>query len=284
VCWVAKSGNPTYDYTIMILVNGTPQTHIEISDRGLQYGDGLFETITVDNGKAVFLQQHIDRLTAACQRLHIPAPDLDTLHAEINQLCQHVEQAVLKIIITRGSGGRGYRQPDNIQPTRILSLHPFPTYPDSYYQQGITARFCDTRLGLNPTLAGMKHLNRLEQVLARAEWNDDSVQEGIMLDINNQVIEGTMSNLFYCKNNQLYTATLTQSGIAGIIRALIMGHESVIEHSYNQAELLEADELFVCNSVIGLWPIKQLAHRSFIVGSKTNYLQNWLTQQVLHDG
>ncbi|MEY3788203.1 MAG: hypothetical protein RLZ75_2410, partial [Pseudomonadota bacterium] len=181
----------------MILVNGTPQTHIEISDRGFQYGDGLFETITVHNSKAVFLQQHINRLTAACQRLHIPTPDLDTLHTEIKHLCQHTEHSVLKIIITRGSGGRGYRQPDNIQPTRILSLHPFPTYPDSYYQQGITARFCDTRLGLNPTLAGMKHLNRLEQVLARAEWQDDSVQEGIMLDINDCVIEGTMSNLFY---------------------------------------------------------------------------------------
>jgi 4-amino-4-deoxychorismate lyase len=149
----------------MILLNGIPQTHIEISDRGLQYGDGLFETISVYNGKAIFLAQHIDRLTASCQRLLIPAPDLDTLHAEIKQLCQGVEQAVLKIIITRGSGGRGYRQPDTIQASRILSLHPFPNYPDSYQQQGITARFCDTRLGLNPTLAGMKHLNRLEQVL-----------------------------------------------------------------------------------------------------------------------
>lgn len=268
----------------MILVNGTPQTHIEISDRGFQYGDGLFETITVHNGKAVFLQQHIDRLTAACQRLHIPAPDLDILHAEIKQLCQHVEQSVLKIIITRGSGGRGYRQPDNIQSTRVLSLHPFPNYPDSYQSQGITARFCDTRLGVNPTLAGMKHLNRLEQVLARAEWNDDRIQEGIMLDINDCVIEGTMSNLFYSKNNQLYTATLTQSGIAGIIRAMIISHESVIEHSYKQADLLAADELFLCNSVIGIWPIKQLADYTFTVGSKTKHLQHWLNQQALNDG
>lgn len=267
----------------MILVNGTPQTHIEISDRGFQYGDGLFETITVHNGKAVFLQQHIDRLTASCQRLHIPAPDLDTLHAEIQQLCQHVEQAVLKIIITRGSGGRGYRQPDTIETTRVLSLHPFPNYPDSYQSQGITARFCDTRLGLNPTLAGMKHLNRLEQVLARTEWNDDSVQEGIMLDINDCVIEGTMSNLFYSKNNQLYTATLTQSGIAGIIRAMIISQEPVIEHSYNQAELLAADELFVCNSVIGIWPIKQLAKHTFAIGTKTKHLQHWLTQRAAHD-
>ncbi len=267
----------------MILVNGTPQTHIEISDRGFQYGDGLFETLTVNNGKPVFLTQHLNRLTNACQRLYIPAPDLELLYAEVNQLCQNVKHAVLKIIITRGSGGRGYRQPNDIQPTRVLSLHPFPDYPDSYQQQGITARFCTTRLGLNPTLAGMKHLNRLEQVLARAEWNDDTIQEGIMLDIHHQVIEGTMSNVFYSKNNQLYTADLTQSGVAGIIRALIMSHESVIEHSYNQADLLAADELFVCNSIIGIWPIKQLANHAFKVGSKTKHLQNWLTQ-ASHDG
>jgi 4-amino-4-deoxychorismate lyase len=262
----------------MMLVNGTPQTHIEVSDRGLQYGDGLFETIAVHNGIAVFLQQHIDRLTASCQRLHIPSPDPDILRAEVKQLCQHTKQAVLKMMVTRGSGGRGYRQPDDIHATRILSLHPFPTYPDNYAAQGITARFCTTRLGLNPTLAGMKHLNRLEQVLARAEWQGDSVQEGIMLDINNRVIEGTMSNLFYYQNNQLYTADLTQSGVAGIIRAMIINHEAVIEHHFTQEELLDADEVFVCNSVIGLWPIKQLANRCFAVGNETKHLQSWLNQ------
>jgi 4-amino-4-deoxychorismate lyase len=267
----------------MMLVNGEYQTHIEVADRGFQYGDGLFETITVHNGKAVFLQQHLARLTAACQRLRIPVPSPDTLRAEIDQLCQNTEQAVLKIIITRGSGGRGYRQPDDISPTRVLSLHPFPNYPDNYAREGITARFCSTRLGLNPTLAGMKHLNRLEQVLARAEWQDDTIQEGIMLDINDCVIEGTMSNLFYSKNQQLYTAALTQSGIAGIIRAMIISHEFVIEHNFNQAELLAADELFVCNSVIGIWPIKQLASHTFTIGNKTKYLQHWLTQRAIHD-
>lgn len=267
----------------MILVNGTSQSHIEISDRGLQYGDGLFETITVQNGKAIFLKEHLDRLTDGCQRLFIPIPDHELLKAEIQQLTQHSQQAVLKIIITRGSGGRGYRQPDTIQATRILSLHPYPNYPDTYTQQGITALFCSTRLGLNPLLAGMKHLNRLEQVLARAEWSDDNIQEGILLDINNNVVEGTMSNLFYSKNNQLYTADLTQSGVTGIIRSMIMNHEPVIEHCFNQAELLSADEIFVCNSVIGLWPVKQLAGQTFSVGSKTKHLQNWLAQQVQLD-
>jgi 4-amino-4-deoxychorismate lyase len=271
----------------MILINGEYQTHIEVIDRGFQYGDGLFETIAVHNGLAVFLTQHLDRLTAGCHRLHIPAPDTDLLRAEVKQLCQDedVEHAVLKIIITRGSGGRGYRQPDDIQTTRVLGLHSYPDYPEEYAQQGITARFCSTHLGLSPVLAGIKHLNRLEQVLARAEWNDiNSVQEGIMLNVNEHVIEGTMSNLFYSKNDQLYTADLTQSGVAGIIRAMIMSHEPVVEHDFDQDELLTADELFVCNSVIGIWPIKQLSHHCFAVGSKTRELQNWLTQQEQADG
>lgn len=261
-----------------MLVNGIAQTQINISDRGFQYGDGLFETIAIFNGKPCFLNRHFDRLTASCQRLKIPVPDLNLLRAEIQQLCQHSEQAVLKIIVTRGSGGRGYRQPDPIQATRVLSLHPFPDYPDDYAHNGITTRFCQTRLSLNPTLAGLKHLNRLEQVLARSEWTDE-VMEGIMLDIENRVIEGTMSNLFYVKNQQLYTAKLTQAGVAGIIRSLIMEQHSVIEHEYSQAELLAADELFICNAVIGIFPIKQLAEHRFSIGKQTRDLQHWLHTQ-----
>lgn len=258
----------------MILVNGSVQEQINITDRGFQYGDGLFETIAVFNGKACFLNRHFERLTQGCLRLKIPVPDLTRLQAEIQQLCQERDLAVLKIIITRGSGGRGYRQPELIQATRVLSVHPFP----SYSSDGITARFCQTRLSLNPTLAGLKHLNRLEQVLARSEWTDE-VTEGIMLDINDRVIEGTMSNLFYVKHEQLYTAKLTQSGVAGIIRGLIMEQHSVIEHDYTTAELLSADELFICNAVLGIMPIKQLEQQRFNIGNYSRDLQFWLQQQ-----
>lgn len=182
-----------------MLVNGEQHDTIAIMDRGFQYGDGLFETIEVRANQPIFLEQHLKRLNADSKRLYLPQIDVDLLHSEIHQLCQNVGNAVLKIIITRGSGGRGYRQPDVIQPTRILSLYPFPDYPKSYYFDGIVARICKTRLGLNPDLAGIKHLNRLEQVMARAEWNDAAIQEGIMLDFNGRVIEGTMTNLFYVK-------------------------------------------------------------------------------------
>jgi len=274
----------------MILINGESKEHIEISDRGFQYGDGLFETIEVRDGLAVFLERHLERLNSGCQRLGIPFPGMDLLSLETNELSRRStpSRAVLKIIITRGSGGRGYRQPDVIQPTRVLSLHPYPDYPDVYPEQGIVARFCTTRLGLNPALAGIKHLNRLEQVVARSEWNDASIQEGLMLDVNNHVIEGTMTNLFYIKNSDLYTAPLTQSGVAGIIRRIIMtlaaDHGlSVIEHEFTKDELLSADELFVCNSIIGIWPIRQIEAAHFSVGPITQSIQSWLNRFTIDD-
>ncbi|MCX7096895.1 MAG: aminodeoxychorismate lyase [Methylococcales bacterium] len=265
----------------MMLINGECKEHIEVSDRGFQYGDGLFETIAVINGQAIFFDRHLVRLKAGCQRLYIPFPGEGLLRFEAQKLLQNSNLAVLKLIITRGSGGRGYRQPEVIQPTRIVSLHPYPNYPDSYKEQGINARFCATRLGLNPALAGIKHLNRLEQVLARAEWTDPDIQEGIMLDTDGHVIEGTMSNLFYVKNNRLFTPALVQSGVAGIIRSMILAMSAgqgqpVTEHKVTQEVLLLADEVFVCNSIVGVWPVKSIASTSFPVGLITKQIQTQL--------
>jgi 4-amino-4-deoxychorismate lyase len=267
----------------MILVNGECREHIEISDRGFQYGDGLFETIAVMNGQPVFLGLHLDRLKSGCHRLYIPFPGTELLTLEAKKLSQYSSNAVLKMILTRGSGGRGYRQPEVIHTSRVLSLHPFPDYPDKYKEQGINARFCDTRLGLNPALAGIKHLNRLEQVLARAEWTDPDIQEGIMLDLNEHVIEGTMTNLFYVKKDALYTSSLSLAGVAGIMRGIIMAmsHDhgiSVIERPFTKDELLSADEVFVCNSIAGIWPVKQIAMTCFPVGVRTRQIQTWLAQ------
>ncbi len=259
-----------------MLVNGESQDTIAIMDRGLQYGDGLFETIEIQSSKPLFIEQHLARLVLGCLRLLIPPPDLALLRDEIAQLSANAGSAVLKIIITRGEGGRGYRQPDLIKSTRILSLHPFPNYPENYYSEGISARFCETRLGLNPLLAGVKHLNRLEQVLARAEWGNDEFQEGLMLNIEQYVIEGTMTNLFYAKQGVLYTAPIIHCGIAGVIRAWIMTQYLVIEDYFSMETLLQADEIFVCNSIIGIWGIRELANRHYAIGNMTKTLQHAL--------
>jgi len=267
------SGAPlAYQAKKMIFINGESKEYIEVADRGFQYGDGLFETIEIRGGQAVVLERHLERLNSGCQRLNIPFPGAELLSREARMLCRQWDstRAVLKIIVTRGSGGRGYRQPDVIQPTRVLS-------------QGIVVRFCTTRLGLNSTLAGIKHLNRLEQVMARSEWDDPAIQEGLMLDANDHVIEGTMTNLFYIKNNSLYTAALTQSGVAGIVRGIVMMLSaryglSVIEHEFTKDELLSADEAFVCNSIIGIWPIRQIEAAHFPVGPITQSIQSWLNR------
>lgn len=272
----------------MMLVNGTQQKNLPVSDRGFQYGDGLFETIEVLNGQLVFFEAHLQRLNLGCKTLLLPEPDSLLLKKEALQLSHDCQHGVLKIMITRGSGGRGYRQPESINPTRVLSLHPFPEYPDSFQQQGIKAIFCQQRLGLNPTLAGLKHLNRLEQVLARAEWDTAEIQEGLMLDINEHVIEGTMSNVFFVKNQTLYTPSLAQSGIAGIIRAFIIKTAATLgvqceQGSFTKSQLLDAEEIFVTNSVIGIWAIKELEQKTFAKGSITQTLQTALTNYKQQD-
>jgi len=274
----------------MMLINGESQSHIPISDRGFQYGDGLFETIEVFNGRLLFIEQHLKRLTVSCEKLRIPPPNPQQLLDEAQSLIQNSDNAVLKIIITRGSGGRGYKMPDVIQPTRVLSLHPFPEYPLTF-QQGVRVIFCQQRLGLNPILAGLKHLNRLEQILARAEWHTADIQEGLLLDLNGFCIEGTMSNVFFVKNTILYTPTLHQAGVAGIMRDFVLQTAAALEIKVVQGQFLPeqfyaADELFLSNSVIGIWPIKQLEQTFFSHGKLTQHLQQQLAQfkqQVIAD-
>ncbi|WKJ91765.1 aminodeoxychorismate lyase [Methylomonas montana] len=265
----------------MFLLNGEHRHCVDVSDRGFQYGDGLFETIEVLQGKPLFLDRHLKRLAEGCRRLLIPMPDSALLEQEARQLAESAERAVLKLIVTRGSGGRGYRQPEQIIPTRLFSLHPYPDYPLHFQTDGITVRFCRQRLSINPNLAGIKHMNRLEQILARAEWQDETIQEGLMLDSQDHVVEGTMSNLFIAKAGNLYTAPMTQCGVAGIVRGLLMEFARQIslplfEQAIDQTAVLQADELFVSNAVIGVWPVKRLEAQTFSVGPLTRRLQDML--------
>lgn len=261
----------------MFLLNGEHRQVVDVTDRGFQYGDGLFETMAVAGGKPLFLARHIERLARGCSRLAIPMPDRETLVLEARQLASSADAAVLKLIVTRGSGGRGYRQPEAIQPTRLFSLHPFPSYPPQFQTDGIAARFCRQRLAINPALAGIKHLNRLEQVLARAEWQEE-VQEGLMLDYQGHVVEGTMSNLFFCKDGVLFSPPLGQCGIAGIVREIVIEFAVRLGIEYQEkpifeSGLLEADEIFVTNSVIGIWPVRRLEQQCFKVGRITRRMQ-----------
>ena len=269
----------------MALVNGVETRCIDLADRGFQYGDGVFTTLAVSRGFPLFLNDHLDRLQRDCARLAIPFPGCAILAEEARLLVETHPESVLKIILTRGIDGRGYRCPDHPQPTRVLSVHPKPDHPENPSSTGIRARLCRTRLGINPALAGIKHMNRLEQVLARSEWGEDDIREGLMLDHEGYVVEGVMSNLFLIKDGRLRTPLIDRCGVAGIMRSVVIRSALVAglavgEARIEVAELYEADELFLTNSVIRLWPVRQLEGVDFAIGPVTGMIQQVLAAVI----
>jgi len=261
------------------LVDGREIAQLPADDRGLLYGDGLFETCVLRDGQVELWSRHLQRLQAGCQRLAIPMPDREQLDAELRQLCAghgHGD-ALIKLIVTRGSGGRGYRPPSPARPRRIWQLFRLPDYPPAHAQQGVRLHRCRTRLADNPLLAGIKHLNRLEQVLARNEWQDPSVPEGLLQDSAGNVIEGTMSNLFLVSAGRLLTPDLSRCGVAGVMRAELLARaaDAGIEvqiADISRQQLDHADELFVTNSVIGVWPVRAVGQQRYQVGELTREL------------
>lgn len=256
------------------LINGRPGHAIDLHDRGLQYGDGLFSTLAVKAGRPQLWERHVERLREGGRRLRLAPVDASVLCAEADMLCAETARGVLKILLTRGPGPRGYRGEPDAPGTRILSLAPAPEYPVRHYRDGVTVRLCSTRLGSNPALAGIKHLNRLEQVLARAEWDDAEIAEGLMRDGQGRIVEGTMSNLFLVRDGALLTPRLDECGVAGVMRAAIIEWAradglSVTECHLDDADLRRADEVFLCNSLIGVWPVRRVKGSAWRPGPLT---------------
>ncbi|QKE62896.1 aminodeoxychorismate lyase [Aquipseudomonas campi] len=258
-------------------VDGQPATQLSILDRGLAYGDGLFETIAVQRGQPRLLARHLARLQQGAQRLSL-ALDLQVVQAELLAFCAELGEGVAKLIVTRGEGLRGYAPPQPTRPCRVLLGNPAPVYPPVHAEQGVCLFPCVTRLAEQPLLAGLKHLNRLEQVLARAEWQDPAYAEGLMCDSSGRVIEGVYSNLFLCRDGQLLTADLSRCGVAGVMRAEVLAQAEalgIVVHirDISRAELLAADEVFLCNSLYGIWPVRELQGHDWPVGPLTRKLQ-----------
>jgi len=266
---------------IATLVDSAASNTVAADDRGLHYGDGLFETLAVRGGRALHWSRHMTRLLAGCERLGIPAVDTVALAREAHRLSAATAQGVLKVIVTRGSGGRGYREPHTVLPRRILQLFPWPEFPPAAGEQGVAVRLCRMRLCHNPLLAGIKHLNRLEQVLARREWHDPRIAEGLLLDGDGLLVEGTMSNLFVVRGGKLLTPGLLRCGVAGIMRSVVLElarRQSVpVEIGpVDAAELGRAEEVFLCNSLIGIWPVVAVEGRPYPRGPVTIRLQQSL--------
>lgn len=263
------------------LVNGQPTRCVDLADRGFQYGDGTFTTIAVRQGVPLFWALHLARLERDCQRLLISFPGSECLEPDVRRLCMTQLEGVLKIQISRGIGGRGYRLPQPQRVTRVLSMHPLPEYPPELWKVGVEIRVCGSRLGINPRLAGIKHMNRLEQILARAEWAADEIREGIMLDAEGYVTEGTMSNVFLVKDGTLHTPKIDRCGVAGVMRGITIATAQengvdFVESRVTLEELYAADEVFLTNCVIGLWPVRRCEHRTYGIGPITEEIDRWL--------
>jgi len=190
-------------------------------------------------------------------------PDPDLLAVEAATEIGDAPRATLKIILTRGLGPRGYRAPTPASPVRVLECTAPPAFPAAWSSGGIRLRWCETRLSRNRCTAGLKHLNRLEQVLARSEWADPAIAEGLMLDTEGRVVEGTMTNLFAIAQGRLRTPDLSESGVEGVMRSLVidtareLGLPLSIEHLM-PGDILGADAVFMTNALVGLWPVCEL--------------------------
>ncbi len=258
-------------------VDGVEQSQLGLNNRGLAYGDGLFETIAVRGARPLLLERHLQRLQLGCERLALPA-DIEQVRAEVLDYAAAMGEGVLKLILTRGDSPRGYAADPHAAPRRILQASALPHYPDSHAGEGVRLFPCRTRLAEQPLLAGLKHLNRLEQVLARNEWHGSDYAEGLMCDSQGRVIEGVYSNLFMVCKGVLSTADLSRCGVAGTLRAQLLDQApdlgiDVKVCDLTMHDLAAADEVFVCNGVYGIWPVLGCDALRWPAGPVTRKLQ-----------
>jgi len=250
------------------LINGQPGDCVPVDDRGLRYGDGCFETMLVKNGRVGLWKRHFQRLSESCERLQIRLGiDEDDLVSELQDLIGDVDRAVLRLTVTRGSDRSGYRFDDQLVANRIASLLPPRNYPAAHSRDGVAIHLCTTMLSRNPKLAGIKHLNRLEQVLARDEWRDEYV-EGLLCDDRGYVVEGTITNLFCIEQDRVITPILDENGVAGVMRAEVFDRLRQLgvecnETRIDKERLLAADACFLTNALIGLWPVASIDNQAF---------------------
>jgi len=262
-----------------VIVNGELTEQISVYDRGLAYGDGVFETILCRDGKLLLWERHLERLISSLVRLRIEPFEHNTLLTSMQPYLVGVGEQIVKIIVSRGNSRRGYAIPEQTRTNTIIFIANREKPKPDIMRVGVKTRICETRLAYQPKLAGLKHLNRLEQVLAQMELSDSKVQEGIMLGLQGEVIEATRHNLFLVKNGELFTPELSNCGVAGIMRTFIIeiAQQQGVEihcEKISVKQLMQADEIFLSNSINGIWPVCELDGAPFEIGKVTCQLQD----------
>ncbi|WP_194436233.1 aminodeoxychorismate lyase [Vibrio fluminensis] len=266
----------------MYWLNGQPTDSISLLDRSFQYGDGCFTTMLTRDGAVECWSYHLQRMQACLDALAIPHPDWQKVELWLKQAANHDSLAGLKLHISRGEGGRGYSATQVSAPNVTISDFAFPAHYYQWQQEGIELGVCQTRLGLNPLLAGHKHNNRLEQVLVKAELDQRQLSDGVVLNLSEHIVETSMANLFWWKEQELYTPDLTMSGVAGVARRRVLDiaqQQKINLHvgEFALTDLLDADEVFITNSILGVAPIKGIEGQSFQIGKQTRSIQEMLS-------
>lgn len=273
----------------VVRIDGREARAVSALDRGLHYGDGLFETIACLEHRPRLLERHLARLEAGCRRLAL-ATDLAAVAAEVRELAAGAGRAIVKVLVTRGvATARGYGPSGTERPTRITLRYAWPEDDAHLAQDGVRVRIAATRLGENPALAGLKHCNRLEQVLARAELRDAELAEALMFSSGGRLISGTMSNVFLVHQGRLATPRLDACGVAGVMRAAVLEAAAVAgipaaEGALGALELERAEEIFLTNALIGVRPVRELQGAPREVGAVTRALQAQLAAVLARDG
>lgn len=256
-----------------LLVNGRPGDSLPALDRGALYGDGLFETILFAAGAAPLWPRHMARLRLGGERLRLPLPEEAELFAAACAVSAGLARAAVRLSVSRGVGERGYAPPRAAQPNWVVSAAPASALPADWYAQGIRVRCCALRLAAQPALAGLKHANRLEQVLARAEWDDAQIAEGLLRDQSGHVISATAANLFAVVDGVLLTPALDECGVAGVARAEVLARREVVVRRLSWEELMRAEEIFLTSSLRGILPLRQVDDVMFAPGAVARGLQ-----------
>jgi 4-amino-4-deoxychorismate lyase len=250
---------------------------VPVTNRGLHYGDGVFETMLCENGAIRYLDAHLERARLGCERLGMRPPAQETLLDDVKCFADVAGRVIVKLLLVRSGTSRGYRPAPDSGASRLWLLYPWSDAPRT-----LRLQWCTTRWTRNPLLAGLKHLNRLEQVLAQAELAAD-VDEGIMLDTAGELVSATSGNLFIVRSGTLRTPALQQCGVRGVFRTQVIAAAHALGIPVEEAvlwpaDLESADEAFVTNAIRGIRPIVRLGERAFPVGAVTERLQRALAQ------
>lgn len=257
-----------------ILVDGDAATVIPTDDRGLAYGDGVFRTLRVTGGMPIAWSDHMERLVDDCRRLALSFPGEEWLAADARRLFTAADEGVLKVMITRGSGGRGYAPPTGQASRRIVSAHTLPIHGAGGLE-ALELEYSPVRLAIQPLLAGVKHLNRLEQVLARAKCQRQRQEDALMCDAAGRPLCTTMRNLLFCDSNgQWTTPALTRAGVVGVtrqrlMRALDLRGRRVTAVDMTREDMVDMRAVIACNSVGGVRPVSRIDRHAFAASEKT---------------